>query len=68
MSGKMRWERLRYLGKPTLNIKDEFEREDRAKRWLAKRRRQEQRNKRRSKMGKVMASSTKVPHTDDVTW
>jgi hypothetical protein len=65
MSGRMRWDRLRYLGKPTLNIKDDFEREDRAEHWLAavKRRRQEQRKQR-----KVTGNSTKVPYTDDVPW
>jgi hypothetical protein len=70
MSGRMRWDRLRYLGKPTLNIKDDFELEDRAKHWPAavKRRRQEQRNKRRNNVGEVTGNSTKVPYTDDVPW
>jgi hypothetical protein len=55
MSGKMRWHMQRYVGRPTLNIRDEEEQLARADRWLAK-----ARHRRRKRRGSVMASSARM--------
>jgi hypothetical protein len=56
MTKRMNWDRLRYLGRPTLDWRREAEIEDAASRWLKKR----VKRGRRERRGAVTASSARV--------